>query len=160
MKFLVFSDSHGTDFYIKKALADHKDAVGCFFLGDGLADVEKFAERGLWYLVRGNCDYSGFLCGSMIPKTAELTVMGKRIVYTHGDLYGVKSGTGGILSLAASRSADLVLYGHTHTPREEYRDGVYLFNPGSISSVYGNTPSYGIITLRENGILLSHGMFL
>ena len=81
----------------------HPDAEVIFFLGDGLYDAETLAARAgdkAWLVVRGNCDYSSVFRGAPASKTESITLMGKRIVYTHGDLYGVKYGDEGLLRLA------------------------------------------------------------
>ncbi len=99
------------------------------------------------------------LRGAQIKKTEEITLLGKKIFLTHGDLYGVKYGTERLGYAAEERGADIVLFGHTHIPHEEYisaQKPYYLFNPGSISSP---SYSYGIITLTESTVLLSHGRF-
>ncbi len=167
MKCLCFSDSHGYTAYIQKALELHRDAEVVFFLGDGLSDMELFAGKYptcAFLAVRGNCDTTSLFMGNTVAKTESITLLDKRIVYTHGDLYGVKYGEDGLLRLAESRSADILLYGHTHIPKEKYlpreEGGIYLFNPGSIGYSYSNAPSYGIMNLTENGVLFSHGSFL
>ena len=160
MKALIFSDSHGNAYYMDKAIALHPDAEVVFFLGDGLSDAEMLSAQfpGMaWLLVRGNCDYLGVFRGASVEKTDSVTLMGKRIVFTHGDLYGVKYGESGVLRLAESRGADIVLFGHTHTPFEKYvpteEGGVYLFNPGSISRPpMGSRPSYGFIEINGGKI--------
>ena len=164
MKALVFSDSHGASRNIGRALAMHPDVEVVFFLGDGLSDVSGFINSDpakAWLCVRGNCDYTGTVSGFSVEKTASITLMNKKIVYTHGDLYGVKYGYDGVIRLAEERTADIVLFGHTHVRTEKYipteRGGIYLFNPGSIGISYGSAASYGIIDLSEKGILLSHG---
>ena len=168
MKCLCFSDSHGFVSYFRKAMELHPDAQAVFFLGDGLMDAEmvsaSYPNVG-WFAVRGNCDYHGTFRGAPIEKTDSVTLMGKRIVFTHGDLYGVKYGDSGVLRLAESRDADIVLFGHTHTPFEKYvpteEGGVYLFNPGSIEPPsYRGGGSYGIIHLTEKGVSFSHGSFV
>lgn len=164
MKCLCFSDSHGYTYYMKRALAAHPDCEVVFFLGDGLSDAEMLAMSDptkSWLFVRGNCDYRSFLSGEKVEKVASITLMGKKIVYTHGDLYGAKYGSDGLLLLAERTDADIVLFGHTHSPFEKYFDtekrGVYLFNPGSIGSDFASAPSYGVITLTDSGVLFSHG---
>ena len=160
MKCLVLSDSHGNTPLMSRAVAMHPDAEVIFFLGDGLSDADALAvyfTDKAWLTVRGNCDFSGFFKNSPVLKTEEIELMGRRIVYTHGDLYGVKYGLDRIKYLAEEARADVVLFGHTHTPHEEYVSGerpFYLFNPGSLSA-----PSYsfGIITITEKDILFSHG---
>ena len=159
MKCLIFSDSHGNGYSIRKILAKHPDAEVVFFLGDGLSDIEELAyydRERTWICVRGNCDMRPLFRGAPIEKVEEITLLNKKIVATHGDLYNAKWGTDGLLYLAESRGADIVLFGHTHCAYEEYvneKRPVYLFNPGAMCSP---DFSYGILTLG-NGVLFSHG---
>ena len=165
MKCLIFSDSHNYTAHMSRALRLHKDAEIVFFLGDGLSDIDEIGysySAVKFLLVRGNCDFRMVALGEIVQKTAEIEISGKRIVYTHGDLYGAKYGTAGLEKLARDRNADIVLFGHTHEPELKYfGDGekpFYLFNPGSISSGRG---SYGILTLTEGQEpLFSHGNFV
>ena len=163
MKCLVISDSHGASYSIRRVLNIHPDCEIVFFLGDGLRDLEEFIydRSRMWIAVRGNCDSTALLGDSMTKKTDSITLMGRRIFLTHGDLYGVKYGLDGISKLAVDHNADIVLFGHTHLPLEKYistdEGGYYLFNPGSIGGGYGSRPSYGLINITEQGILLSHG---
>ncbi len=163
MTCLCFSDSHGARRHIKAALDRHGDAEVVFFLGDGLSDIEAFAEadigRRTWISVRGNCDFCGSLLGCEVGRVETVTLLGKRIVLTHGDLYGVNYGFGGLQRLAENTSADIVLYGHTHVKSEKYfpseGGGVYFFNPGTAGGLR-EAPSYGVLTLTEGGVLFSH----
>ena len=163
MKALCFSDSHGNSYAIKRAMNMHPDAEIIFFLGDGLSDFELFINdrTKAYFAVRGNCDSSALLGDNLVKKTDSINIEGHRIVFTHGDLYGVKYGLDGVKKLAEDSSADLVLFGHTHHPLEKYIStedgGYYLFNPGSLAGGYGEKPSYGVINIHTSGILLSHG---
>ena len=159
MKCLVFSDSHRNTRNMMSALSSHPDAEVIFFLGDGISDAELVASGDAaraWLTVAGNCDYEPIFIDSFVKKTEVVTLEGQRIVYTHGDLYGAKYGIGGLTKLAAETKANIVLFGHTHRPLEQYIStddgGFYLFNPGSIGA-----GSYGVMLLREDGVLLSHG---
>ncbi len=159
MKCLIFSDSHGNISHMQSALNLHKDAEVVFFLGDGLGDAEMLSEfdsTKTWFFVRGNCDFRSTVLGREIPKIDNVMLCGKKIVFTHGDLFSVKYGDEGLHALSAETKADIILFGHTHTPGEFYHDGVYYFNPGSIS---GYSPSYGVLSLDENCILFSVGSF-
>lgn len=165
MKCLIFSDSHNYSYNITRAIRLHKDTEIVFFLGDGLSDIDevRYAFPSVKFLaVRGNCDMRMFALDYIVQKTAEIEISGKRIVYTHGDLYGAKYGTCGLEKLARDKNADIVLFGHTHAPELKYFSDserpFYLFNPGSVGSREG---SYGIMTLNEGGEpLFSHGNFL
>ena len=163
MKALCFSDSHGNSAAIRRALNMHPDAEVIFFLGDGLCDLEPFIsdKTRAFLAVRGNCDGYSPLGDSLLKKTDSINIQGCKIVFTHGDLYGVKYGIDGLKKLAEDTSCDLVLFGHTHVPYECYiptdEGGYYLFNPGSLAGGYSSKPSYGVINITDSGILLSHG---
>ena len=165
MKCLCFSDSHGTTAYMKKALNLHPDAEVVFFLGDGLSDAEELMHNSAraWLFARGNCDYISEVSGMFVKKLDSITLCGKKILFTHGDLYGVKYGTDGVKSLAREQNADIVLFGHTHIPFEKYlSDGdspIYLFNPGSIGAPYRTETSYGVMNITDDGVMFSHGYF-
>lgn len=159
MKCLIFSDSHGNTRNMKEAIARNSDAEVVLFLGDGLKDADTLAANDgirAWLAVAGNCDYVPLFKDGFVKKTDSITLMGKKIVFTHGDLYGAKYGMGGLLSLAGEMGADIVLFGHTHEALEKYYSlenrGAYFFNPGSIGD-----GSYGLLLLTDKGILLSHG---
>ena len=189
MKYLVFSDSHGDTSYMRRAVLKNKDAEAIFFLGDGLRDIA-YDIDGVYgipvFSVKGNCDVGVSAIYPAVKKTDEIVLEGKKIVFTHGDIYNVKSTTQDLSCLAISRGADIVLFGHTHTPceiyvptdSEEYKlahrdlrdknalpEGFtekpyYLFNPGSISYRDG-IPTFGIITLtKDRQPLFSHGKLL
>lgn len=169
MKCLIFSDSHGDIYSLDRAIRTHRDAEVIFFLGDGLSDLDALSipKDKMVLAVRGNCDFSGVYAGAFAKKVEKLTLLGKTIALTHGDLYGAKYGEGGLLRLAIEECADLVLFGHTHTPTELFRyvlvntgEGdtpeerpVTLFNPGSVGS---SSHSYGILTITEDTYLFSH----
>ena len=177
MKCLIFSDTHGNDRLIYKALMAHKDAEAFFFLGDGLSDVAPInfsAYNMTLFAVKGNCDFSSSKL--IIPepqKEDSVTLMGRKIIFTHGDLYDAKMGTMRLENLCERMQGDILLFGHTHQGYEKYVDvqekygeivkfpekikelkNYYLFNPGSAGGYNG---SYGILTLTENSILFSHG---
>lgn len=164
MKCLVFSDSHNYPYFMEKAIRKNPDTEIVFFLGDGLSDIEELYYRfpRIKFLsVKGNCDFRFIVAGEAVQKTAEIHIFDKKIVYTHGDLYGAKYGKSGLSDLARSRAADIVLFGHTHKAELEYvNEGGkphYLFNPGSAGARAGE---FGILTLTEGQEpLFSHGCF-
>ena len=167
MKILVFSDSHGDERRISRALAAHPDAEGVFFLGDGVGGAAALvaSDSARFFLgVKGNCDGGilGILHSSSDAREEEIiTLMGYRILLVHGHREGVKGGLGALIASARRREIDVALFGHTHVPHNEYlSDGakpLYLFNPGSISRPSEGDPSYGVLLLTDRGVLLSHG---
>lgn len=163
MKILVFSDSHGSTLFMRKALNMHRDAEVVFFLGDGLEDVDTLSylfPNVAWIAVSGNNDYVPSFRGTLVKSLDSITLEGHKIILTHGNHHYVKNGTAALKRLAKEQGADIVLFGHTHTPHEEYVPDddhpFYLFNPGAAS---GYSPSYGLILL-DKAPLFSHGRFI
>ncbi len=153
MRILVISDSHGRRSRIEEAIEGHPDIRHIFFLGDCVRDIEDltyiYTDRS-FHVVCGNCD--GY---SLYKSTEVITLNSKRILFTHGHVYSVKSGTERLYEEAKRQQVDLVLYGHTHLAKTEYADGIYFVNPGSISSGIDGHIGYAIIDLHEKGIVPS-----
>lgn len=149
MRILVLSDSHGSTGNILEAIEKHSDAEVVVFLGDGESDfdnAEYFLRDKRVIGVAGNCDFR-----SDKPFCEITTVGGKRIYCTHGHEERVKWGLGELISRARAEKADIVLYGHTHTPVNTYDDGLYIFNPGSLRD-----GSYGVIDITPSGVMPIH----
>lgn len=148
MRILVVSDTHGSDSDLRRALLAQPKAEVVVHLGDGEAELERakhsFPEK-MFLQVRGNCDW-----GSALPAAGEYTVDGVKIFYTHGHLYGVKSGLYSAVCAARERGAQVLLFGHTHNALTDYDEGLYLMNPGSLS---GWKPTYGTLDLTPSGIV-------
>ena len=130
MRVIVMSDSHG-DFFRVRRIFEENPGAGCFIhLGDGAKDFE---EAG-WLFpgsprlsVQGNCDL-----GREEPLTGLIELEGRRIFYTHGHLFHAKYGLDELERAGRERKADVVLYGHTHRADAQYRDGLWILNPGSV----------------------------
>ena len=170
MKLLVLSDTHGRVDRVVRLLSMHSDADAILFLGDGLSDMARSgAEVGKLFCVRGNCDGISFNSNIYSPDELSLCFYGFNILMMHGHLHGVKSGVERASRYAAAKGADILLFGHTHIPRETYLPSgtdigeetltkpMYLFNPGSLGAGQGGEASYGLIQIRSGNILFSHG---
>lgn len=163
MDILVISDSHGREDKIEKLLslpAQSPSAV--FFLGDGLRDLSWIDTRGVpVYSVRGNCDAMTFDAEDEII----VDLGGKRIFASHGHKYFVKSSYLAMAHRAALLGADIMLFGHTHTPLctsvgagESIGDftlqkRLHILNPGSL----GYDGRFGNVVVRGGLILTSLG---
>lgn len=159
MRILVFSDSHMASSNMQKVLELQKGRFDlCIHLGDGIRNFLLLAQNypeASFLSVNGNCDYGS-------PGLFEniITLEDKRIFFTHGHRYNVKHDISELVKTAREKECDIALFGHTHKGMSVYLNEddsrpVYLFNPGSISCPRDENPSYGVIDIRRNGILLN-----
>ena len=166
---LVLSDSHGRPDKISEAIRLQSNTVDCvLFLGDGVYDT-KLCSSALGSIplisVDGNHEDATrvFLSDAGNGSEVLLDLEGYKILMIHGHKHGVKADPMRAVSYAYSRGADILLFGHTHTPFDKYypegtelscglsERGIYAFNPGSIA-----LGSAGILELRKNGVLTGH----
>lgn len=152
MTILVVSDTHGAKGRLRTLLETRKDIDAFIFLGDGLGSVNTVMEDYPdipFYAVRGNCDTT------LIPSETLgfIELAGKKILFTHGHLYGAKYSTEMLIDKAKNMGADIVLFGHTHERYENYTDGIYIMNPGSLERPRHGDASYGIIEITKAGIM-------
>ena len=148
MTWMIASDLHGSAHWGRRLLQafDREGAERLLLLGDilyhgprnalpeGYAPMELAellnARAGRVFGVRGNCDAEIDAQVLHFPMTADYALLfaGARAVFaTHGHLYHKDH-------LPPLRPGDILLHGHTHRPaREELPEGVWYFNPGSVS---------------------------
>ena len=151
MRLLVMSDTHGRPSLIDRVIRRENKAEEVFFLGDVVTDIEQiipeYPDRN-FHIVRGNCDY---FCSYPLFDIVEYK--NAVIYFTHGHMHSVKSGVEGIFTSASNVGANIALYGHTHVPHIEYRDGIYIVNSGSLALPREGAASYAVIDIVKNGIL-------
>ena len=143
MKILVISDSHGDTASFDSAVRRHRSADVIVFCGDGHRDLQtiRAAHRNKAYIaVAGNCDW---YCDLPLVQQSELC--SKKIIVTHGHMFGVKNGLSRIIDLGRSNGFDIVLFGHTHQQVTSAEGAMLIMNPGSI----GCEGEYGIIEIDE-----------
>ena len=153
MKILVFSDSHNhceKMIDITKNLKSKTTLNYIIHLGDLVRDAkylrEMFPDIPVLY-VPGNCDYSY----DMKEQEKETEIGGKRFFILHGHTRGVKISLDSLKTVAEQKKYDIILYGHTHIPREDYHEGTYIICPGSISrDQSGRGNSYCAIDITGN----------
>ena len=159
MRLLVTSDSHGREGLLRdilrREMASSAPPDYFLFLGDGLSEFEALSYDSTFLClpslaVRGNCD---MFLSEDTPELRELTLAGWHIMMMHGHRFDVKRGTAVASAFARSKKQDLLLYGHTHIPREERTEAenvggpLVTFNPGSVRD-----GRYGVVTLLPDGI--------
>ena len=151
MRILVISDSHGRTSTIEDVIEAQANAKHIFFLGDCTRDIEDltyiYPDR-IFHIVAGNCDgYSDY-------KWLDTAFIGgKKIIFTHGHTFSVKSDLQRIKAFGENEKADIILFGHTHTAITEYENGRYFVNPGSLSHGNLGYRSYAAIDIEDKGIM-------
>ncbi|MBI4978793.1 MAG: YfcE family phosphodiesterase [Spirochaetes bacterium] len=140
-KLLVISDTHNDIEAVERIVGREQDIHGILHLGDTVEDLHAASiPSGIdIHCVHGNCD------ASTGEKKITLTVHDVRVYATHGDLYGVKSSLDLLHSHVKEHDAAIGFFGHTHAPVCKKKDGVELYNPGTV------TKGEYIIATFENG---------
>lgn len=160
MKLLMISDIHGSLHFANMAIDAFKKERADYIviLGDHLYHgprnplpqgynpselaglLNGFSDRII--AVRGNCDSEVDEMVLNFPINAPYTIIlnnSRRIFLTHGHIYNESN-------LPKLSGGDIFAYGHTHIPKAEKKDNLFIINPGSISlPKEGNPNSYGIL---------------
>lgn len=87
----------------------------------GQAILEPLTEIAPVHTVRGNCDVCAW--GRLLPSYLRLEFGGEQMLLHHGHLNHPPEPT--------HQAARVVISGHTHVPKIEWRHGVLHINPGS-----------------------------
>lgn len=150
MKVAVLSDTHvsGIGQLPENLVRRLGDVDVIVHLGDytGKELLDDLRRLGEFRGVRGNMDPG--VIRRELPERDILEINGKRIGLIHG--WGPPFG---MEEKVRSRFSDVdaVLFGHTHMPTNQVRNGVLLFNPGSAT---GRFPAvrrtYGILTVTDS----------
>jgi putative phosphoesterase len=153
-KILVVSDTHRRDENFYRVLEIEKDFNLVIHCGDveGSETQMQQLSPAIMRIVKGNNDFFGNL-----PDEIDFEMGGHKFFVTHGHRYLVNMGSSEIRREALARGADVVIYGHTHKPVAAEVDGIYVFNPGSLSypRQEGRDPSYIVIEFDQHGKLFS-----
>lgn len=130
MRLLIVSDSHGYISALERILNKENEADVVFHLGDGAVDFERFSDllkTKQVFRLKGNCDSA-----QLGLPTEILAALGNdRIFACHGHMFSVKSSLMTLMFSGLEKEATICLYGHTHIPSVDYRNGMLFLNPGS-----------------------------
>jgi len=151
MRIVVFSDSHGNVDILRQVMLVQSSAEVLIHLGDGERDFEQLRADypdKVMRNVRGNSDW-----GSGSKLMDSIILDHKRIIFAHGHTFNVKQSPSLLLDEARGVGAHIALFGHTHFSMTDYKDGIYLMNPGSPTQPRRGRATYGIIDITEAGIV-------
>ena len=147
MKILIASDIHGSALFCRRLMEawDREEPDRVLLLGDLLYHgprndlPEEYNPKQVIALlnerkesllcVRGNCDTEVDQMVLDFPLMADyalLCIDGLRVYATHGHIFNPDR-------LPPLQPGDILLYGHTHIPAWDKKDGVLCLNPGSVS---------------------------
>jgi phosphodiesterase family protein len=148
MRILIASDTHGKDEVLKEVIDKEAPFDMLIHLGDTVGSEKKIAQmlsvRTAFLTVKGNNDFANTL-----DEKKEVRLGKYKALLVHGHRHGVYAGTQHLRNEALSKGYDIVMYGHTHVPHYENKDGIIILNPGSISypRQRGNTGTYMIMDI-------------
>lgn len=135
---------------LRELLAQHFRAVDLIIhAGDfvDLAVLDMLQEFAPVEAVHGNMDSAAIR--ARLPAQRILEIAGFRLGLTHGH-----GGPQGILARVKAQftdsPVDAILFGHTHQPLNERRDGILFFNPGSPTDrIFAPYNSLGLLEVSE-----------
>lgn len=164
MKYLVVSDIHGSEYYANKIkeIDEKEEADKIILLGDiyyhgprnpltrvynpgEVANILNSLKEKI-LCVKGNCDaeVDEMISEFKFKDKIELTINGKRVLFTHGHKYNIDN---------IPQNVDILIYGHFHTGFIQEKNGIICINSGSISLPKNNTKNSYLI-IDDNKIML------
>ena len=165
MKYLVFSDIHGSAFFAKRIeeLVNRENPDKVILLGDlyyhgprnplpqehsPMTVCEIFnSMKDKIFCVKGNCDaeVDEMISEFEIIPNIELKIGDKNFFFTHGHKYNIDN--------EPETDFDVLVYGHFHTGFIKEKKGKIFVNAGSISLPKNDTPNSFLIITDEEIIL-------
>lgn len=150
MRVGIIGDTHGNISLFNKAIKEMGKIDIYIHLGDYVNDAKKVFDNtdAKYITVKGNCDLIDDEYEEVIAN-----INSKKFFICHGHKYNIKYGYNNIYYRALEEEANVVLFGHTHTPLLLWYNGILFFNPGS--TIYpkgGSEASYGVIEIVDGEI--------
>jgi putative phosphoesterase len=153
MRIGVISDTHihdRTEEIPKKILDDFKSVDMVIHTGD-LVDLSVLEK------LQSVCPKVKAVWGNMDPEEVRKKLHQKEIIKVGKHKIGIMHGYGPPYNLIEvvknefkSDKPDIILFGHSHAPLNEKKEGVLFFNPGSATDkMFAPYNSYGIIEIND-----------
>ncbi|MFH1045979.1 MAG: metallophosphoesterase family protein [Candidatus Omnitrophota bacterium] len=97
------------------------------------------------------------VCGNMDPLSLKKGLAEKEIIEVPPFRIGLTHGSGAPFNLIdyvkekfIKDKVDCIVFGHSHTPYNEYHQGILLFNPGSLlDKFFSPYNSYGVLEVDK-----------
>ena len=130
MKIMIVSDSHRDNRNFLNAIDAEEPIDMLIHCGDveGSEYIYEEAVSCPVHIVAGNNDFF-----SDLNREEEFMIGNLKVFLVHGHQYRVYGSTQYLLEEGRDRKADIVMFGHTHSPLVENHSGIWIVNPGSIS---------------------------
>ena len=148
MKIGVVSDTHSRNIP-RMVVDDFRNVDFIIHAGDfcTLKDLEFFSKIKEVKGVRGNMDDADLR--SRLPQQLFINVEGIALGICHGG--GAHSNILNFIKKEfKKRKLDVIVFGHSHQPMNEYIGGVLYFNPGSCTDmIFAPYRSYGILEISK-----------
>lgn len=149
MKILVISDTHGAMPLDMKSV-EFDAVMHAGDIGDAafFGSLEAAAGEKKLYAVYGNTD---FVLSGYLPETVKAEIGGMKFFLVHNLTAPHRILPANESAIAASK-AEIVVFGHTHTPLAEERGGRIFLNPGSLgkSGLTGRR-SFALLDAGDDG---------
>ncbi len=154
MRILIVSDTHRYTYNFEMALERVRPVDYIIHCGDveHNDDYINMVAGCPVHMVAGNNDW-----GSALDREIITMIGSYRVLITHGHLYSVNYDLDRLEKIAHEKNIDIVIFGHTHIPLLEERNGIVFLNPGSISfpRQYGRIPTYAVMNMEKKEIKIS-----
>ena len=106
---------------------------------------QKAKTFGVW----GNMDDGAVR--KELPEKTIVEIQGFKIGITHG--FGAPEGMVEKVQSKFLEKVDMILFGHTHIPHSEEKEGILFYNPGSLSiNMDRRELTYAILEIKNNEI--------
>lgn len=154
MKIAVISDTHisDNDKEIPPQVLDEFKKVDMIIHAGDLIDLSLLTK------LKHFCPQVKAVWGNMDPAEVRDKLPQKELIRVEGLLIGVIHGYGrpdNLINLVGEAfkqdKADIIIFGHSHSPVNIEKDGTLYFNPGSLTDkIFASCNSYGIIEINDS----------
>lgn len=148
LKALIVSDTHGKTENLERVLLLEKPIDMLFHLGDvcGDDDMIEYLAGCTTAMISGNCDLF-----SRLPRTKAVKLGNLAIHMEHGNRLPYEREL--IRREARDLGVNVMMFGHTHVPLLEEKDGIWLVNPGSLTHPRQSSgrPTYIVLNMDDEG---------